>query len=286
MMGTTIALVRRVMGCVLVAALAASVIPATSNACTVFSYAEGDVLRFGNSEDYDLFDTYIWFLPSGGTLHGALCLGFDGRSLQGGMNDAGLCFDATAGAGFLLNISPDRVRPPGDWPARLLQQCATVDDVIAYIGRYDFSYGGFAQFLFFDRNGDSLIVTTTHDGEIVFLKEHGGFRVITNFNMTDRSRGTYPCWRFDLAEGLLRSMAVGAMPPSAEAFRSVLQGVSQPGYTRYSNLFDPVTLTATIYREGDFDTPLVVDLRQALDAGGGYYLLEEYFRQHAEDPAP
>ncbi|UCF09606.1 MAG: hypothetical protein JSW65_05980 [Candidatus Bipolaricaulota bacterium] len=251
-------------------------------ACTVFSYAVGEILRFGNSEDYDLFNTRIWFVPPGGSLHGALCLGFDGPSLQGGMNDAGLCFDATAGTSFILNAHPEKPRPPGVWTTYLLAQCATVDDVIAFMNRYDFSYGGIAQMLFLDRNGDSLIVTSGVDGEIVFLRKHGGYRLITNFNVTARWRGTYPCWRYDFADGLLRSMEVGAMPASPTGFRNILAGVRIPGYTRYSNLFDPVALTATIYREGDFADARTIDLQQALDAGGGHYLLEDYFRMTAE----
>jgi len=245
-------------------------------ACTVFSYVGDDMIRFGNSEDYSLFETYIWFIKPRGELHGALCLGFDGPSLQGGMNDAGLCFDATAGTSFLLNMHPEKTRPPNEWTTLMLERCATVDDVITFMGRYDFSYGGIGQMLFLDRNGDSLVVASRSDGEIAFLRQSAGYRVITNFNVTATWQGTYPCWRFDFADGLLRSMEVGAMPASDNGFRGILEGVRIPGHTRYSNLFDPRTLTATIYREGDFSEARIIDLHDVLSAGG-HCRLEEYF---------
>ena len=66
------------------------------------------------------------------------------------------------------------------------------------------------------------------------------------------------------------------MPASDSGFRGILQGVRIPGHTRYSNLFDPRALTATLYREGDFSEARIIDLRDALSAGGRYRL-EEYF---------
>ena len=253
------------------------------SACTVFSFANEDALLFGNNEDYHL-NPYIWFLEAHDPYHSVLCLGFDQWALQGGMNDAGLCYDATAGTGILLNWHKELPDAPSNWPVLVLQQCETVDDVEAWIRRYDFSSKGMAQFLYFDRNGDSLIVASTHAGEIAFLKKSGGARVITNFNVTDRSAGSYTCWRYDTASDLVRRLELDLAAPSIDYFRAVLNGVHIPGYTAYSNIFDVANLTAYVYRAHNFVDVRVIDLPVILEEGPpGMMTLEAYFEATATD---
>jgi hypothetical protein len=252
-------------------------------ACTVFSFANENALLFGNNEDYHL-EPVIWFLEGRDPYHNVLCLGFDQGALQGGMNDAGLCYDATAGTGILLNWHKELAQAPGNWPTLVLQQCETVEDVEAWIRRYDFSSSGMAQFLYFDKNGDSLIVTSTHSGEIAFLKKSAGARVITNFNVTDRSVGTYPCWRYDTAADLVRRLELDLATPSIAYFRAILNGVHIPGYTAYSNIFDVANMTAYIYRACNFQDVRVIDLLAVFEQGPpGSMTLEDYFESAAEN---
>lgn len=256
---------------------------ASGMSCTVFSFANEDVVLFGNNEDYHL-DPYIWFLEARNPYHSVLCLGFDQWALQGGMNDAGLCYDATAGTGMMLNWHKELPDAPPNWPTLVLQQCETVHDVEAWIRRYDFSSKGMAQFLYSDRHGDSLIVASTHDGEIAFLKKSGGARVITNFNVTDRSVGSYPCWRYDTAADLLRRLELDLATPSIGYFRAILNGVHIPGYTAYSNIFDVTNVTAYVYRAQNFLDVRVIDLPAVLAEGPpGMMTLEAYFEATAED---
>lgn len=253
------------------------------SACTVFSFANEDVLLFGNNEDYHL-DPYIWFVEGRNPYHNVLCLGFDEWALQGGMNDVGLCYDATAGTGIILNWHKELAQAPSNWPTLVLQQCETVDDVEAWIRRYDFSSTGMAQFLYFDRNGDSLIITSTHTGEIAFLKKSGGARVITNFNVTDRSVGSYPCWRYDTAADQLRRLELDLATPSIAYFRAILNGVHFPGYTAYSNIFDVANLTAYLYRAQDFLDGRIINLPAIFEEGPpGMMTLEAYFDATADN---
>ena len=248
------------------------------SACTVFSYVSEEGVWFGNSEDYDLLTAHIWFLEPRGGSHGVLCLGFDQGSLQGGMNTAGLCYDATGSTGMILNWHRELPEAPANWISCVLRDCATVDEVEAWMRRYDYSMKGMAQFLWVDRNGDSLIVTSRTDGEIAYLRQSGGFRVITNFNVTEPSVGTYPCWRYDTAEASLRALAEGSASPSIAYFRTILNGVHFPGYTAYSNIFDLSTLTAHVYRSGNFRDVRVIHLPTVLEAGApGLMTLEDFF---------
>ncbi len=256
----------------------------SGGACTVFSYAGGGVLLFGNNEDYDRLEPHIWFLAPRGPYHGVLCLGFDERSLQGGMNSAGLCYDATGSCAISLNWHKEKPAALPGWLSQVLQRCATVDEVEAYVRQYDFSSSGMAQYLWFDRNGDSLIVTSGADGEIAFLRQQDGYRVITNFNVTDRSVGFYPCWRYETAELMLRRIEAGTSTPSVRTFRSILNGVHIPGYTAYSNIFDPTTLTAYLYRDHDYLDVRVVDLLDVLAEGAPAEMtLDAYFDATASD---
>ena len=256
------------------------------DACTVFSFAGDGILLFGNSEDYNRLTPHIWFLEPTSTHHGVLCLGFDQWSLQGGMNDVGLCYDATGNTGHLLNWRPELPEAPWNWPTLVLQQCETVAEVEAFIRRYDYSAKGMAQFLYFDRNGDSLIVTSTREGEIALLKQACGARVITNFNVTDPSVGAYPCWRYDTADGLLQRFESGVSTASIPLFRTLLDGVHIPVTTAYSNIFDLAELKAYVYRSGNFRDVRVIDLLAVLGEGPpGYQTLDEFFEKFASEPS-
>jgi len=277
-------MVRRIASSLMVVAAAALMAGTGALGCTVFSYAAEGVVLFGSNEDYDLLEPYIWFLEPGGTYHGALCLGFDQWALQGGMNDVGLCYDATGSTSTLLNWHKEKPDAPTNWPSLALQQCATVDEVEAFVRRYDFSSKGMAQYLWLDRNGDSLVITSSSEGEVVFLRQSGGYRVITNFNVTDPSYGFYPCWRYDTAELMLRRFEDGSSTPSVATFRSILNGTHQPGYTAYSNVFDLTTLTAYVYRNHDFRDVRVIELAEVLSEGPPQRMtLDAYFEATASD---
>src|ERR1700741_91343 len=69
-------------------------VDAVPGSCTIFSASVGDKVLFGNNEDYDNPKTYYWTEPAGDGNYGAVYLGYENYSYQGGINDKGLCFDA------------------------------------------------------------------------------------------------------------------------------------------------------------------------------------------------
>ena len=101
---------------------------------------------------------------------------------------------------------------------------------------------------------------------------------ITNFNVTDPSVGTYPCWRYDTVDGLLQRFELGMSTPSIPLFRTLLDGVHIPGTTSYSNIFDGSALKAYLYRSGNFRDVRVIDLSGILAEGPPrYQTLEAFF---------
>jgi len=64
--------------------------------CTVFFATDGIVVLGGNNEDWSDPNTMFWFIPSNSGKYGWLKFGFGSGYPQGGMNDQGLFWDATA----------------------------------------------------------------------------------------------------------------------------------------------------------------------------------------------
>jgi len=119
------------------------------------------------------------------------------------------------------------------------------------VRRNDFSPSGMTQSLWFDRDGDSLVITSGPEGEVAFLRQSGGYRMIPNFIVIDPSYGMYPCWRQDTVKMILRRIAHGAREASIATFLSILQYVYQPHAATCSNIFDLTSLTAYFHRHCD-----------------------------------
>lgn len=64
--------------------------------CTIFSASDSHSVLFGNNEDYNNSNTFYWTEPAASGNYGAVYVGFENYSYQGGINEKGLCFDANA----------------------------------------------------------------------------------------------------------------------------------------------------------------------------------------------
>ena len=114
--------------------------------CTIFSASKGDQVLFGNNEDYNDPKTYFWTEPAGNENYGAVYVGYENYSYQGGINDKGLCFDANALPGSKLNPDPDLAEPPfyrapydnyPIWaPVLILRKAANVEEAIKIASKY------------------------------------------------------------------------------------------------------------------------------------------------------
>ena len=62
--------------------------------CTFFSFAGEDLVLFGNSEDHADPETRLWVVPATEDSYACVFLGFANLFAQGGVNEAGLAFDA------------------------------------------------------------------------------------------------------------------------------------------------------------------------------------------------
>jgi hypothetical protein len=256
--------------------------------CTVFTASYGNTVLFGNNEDVGDRNATVWFVPETETANGWVYFGFrdypaeDGRFPMGGMNDQGLCFDITSVPESQIRYYPDKLRiiNAGIFGGRILEYCATVEEAIKFIEKYDLSSLGEYQFLFADKIGDSMILCPGTDKEMKVIRKEGIYQVITNFNVLNQKLGQYPCWRYSAASGML-SKIESEDDLTVEYFLSVLKA-SYTRYTTYSTIYDPVHGIAYLYNQHNFDEVCVFNLEDELKKGYHTYYVPSLFPE--EEP--
>jgi hypothetical protein len=220
--------------------ISASLISRVS-ACTIFTASEGETVLFGNNEDFSNPKTYYWVIPPSNYTYGGVYFGFDDLWPQGGVNEKGLAFDINALPETPINPHPEK-RVLDNYEGYIaLQNCATVDEVIALLSEYNWGNAMWGQIHFADANGDAVVVGPGPDQEVTFTrKEQGdGVLISTNFNLAfnDKDERSGQCWRFDTATELFEQ----GNRLSVEYVRDVLDAVHVEGAylnTLYSTIYD------------------------------------------------
>jgi hypothetical protein len=235
--------------------------------CTIFTVSQGDRVFFGGNGDWHNFDgNYYWVDPGDETHYGAIYFGKP-DNVQQGFNEMGLAYDSNG-----LPLSPVNPRPGlqpvfggyTSYPIQILRACATVEEVIDWVQTHQWHEAMHDQLHFADASGDAVVISAGPDGEIAFTRKPagGGFLVSTNFNLANRSNGSYPCWRYDLATQLLADI-VRADTLTAERAASVLDAVhveSANSWTIMSVLGDLPRGLVYVYLFHQFDAPVVLNV--------------------------
>lgn len=252
------------MGVMLIASVAAE-------ACSFFSYAGDDLVLFGNSEDHFQLPVYAWYVPATSEEYACLFVGFDTGFAQGGVNSAGLAFDAAAISEAHLKSHPELPYPdPMNFCEVVLRQCATVDEAIALMKTYNLDYLERAQFLFTDRTGKTVVVAPGRDWELEFLTTDAAYRVVTNTNVAYFPTSHKDCPRHQAATAVLEEIDTGAAGLSIDTFERALDAVAiQRGSseTVYSNVFDLTHGQVYLYFRHDFDVPAILSMAELAEAG-------------------
>jgi len=255
----------------------------TVDACTIFTISRGDVVLFGNNEDYYNRSDVVYFIPSGEGRYGAVYLGQrygDRYNPQGGMNERGLAFDANALPKTKLYEHPELPQPQTWLAVTMLEECATVEEAIEMAESYDWGSSMAYQLHLADATGDAVVIGPGPDGEIAFTRMgKEGYLVSTNFNLADPGDGAESCWRYGTASRMLGEM-LGAGGPSPEGCSSVLGAVAlkvATVNTVYSNIFDTRNRVAYLYYFHQFDEVVTIDLAEELEDGFHYEVIGKLF---------
>lgn len=237
--------------------------------CTAFAVFRDGKSLFANNEDYVWTNTYIEFNPPETGKYGRVYLGYTNiPSPQGGMNDQGLCFD-TFGMPYLevLN-SVNLPYPPGDLKTMIMEQCATVEEVIDIFSMYNLTMMEYGQMIVSDRFGNSAII---EGDSIIYI--NGDYQVCTNFYHSHPELGGWPCWRYNTVVNMMAEPDTMTLNRAKEIIFACHQAGSYG--TTYTNVFDMNTGNIKLYCRDYFDVEISLNLFDELAQGYSFNMLED-----------
>ncbi|EAR01943.1 carcinine hydrolase/isopenicillin-N N-acyltransferase family protein [Maribacter sp. HTCC2170] len=168
------------------------------HACSIIYYIDKNTgkIYVANNEDYwyDV-DAYIQLTPKTKNKYARLWYGWDDFA-QGGVNEHGLFFDGA--------VTPEQEPIKGAKKAKgnlgddILANCKTVEEAIILIRKRNVGLND-AHIMFGDSTGNAVVIEWVNGKEkLINIKENR--LVMTNYLLSDPSKGNYPCPRFDAIE--------------------------------------------------------------------------------------
>jgi len=243
-----------------------------SYACTMFSSSEGGKSWAGNNEDWTDPNTKVWFEPSGKDTYGGVYFGFGDMFPQGGMNEKGLFFDAAATKG--VSYSSNKPYAGWDLMAEIMRKCLDVDEVVAFYKKYDFIGLHWAQYMYTDKSGMSVIIAGTPDG-VKYIHKNGTYQALGNSLI---AQGEAPDWKQAVAEKMLKDNCAATV----KNFTNILESMDQNGLTKYTNIYDLQRGEVYLYHQQNYGRYIKFNLKYELEKGYKEYDLPELFRVKPE----
>ena len=239
--------------------------PPRAQSCTIIYAYDGHVALAGNNEDWnDPFAATITFLPAEEGKHGRVCLGWGPEWPQGGMNDQGLFYDAATAETVEVPRDPGKPDLEGSTIQKAMEECATVDEVLAYFDRYDVSGTWNGHYLIGDRFGNSAIIEP-----LTVIRKGGRYQVITNFLQSKTPPEASGDVRYHLVTGILEESAEFTV----DVIRRTLSAThweecgEQMTTTLYSNICDLTHGEIYLYNFHNFEDVVKINLAEELAKG-------------------
>jgi len=262
--------------------------------CTIFTASYGEKVLFGNNEDYTNPKTYYWVEPRNEENYGVVYFGFENYSLQGGINEKGLCFDANALPEARLNPHPELPAPPTEWIVKtIMKKATTVEEAMNIAGQYQRKNWGIPlkyQIILADAKGGAVVIGAGPDGELAFTRKKQGERYLisTNFNRANPENAySYPCWRYDKAVEMLEKIE-DENDLTVDYFKSILDAVhneSASNNTLYSNIFDLPNGIIYLYHWHQYDEVVILNVTEQLARGKLCIRISDLFSKEIVDKA-
>jgi hypothetical protein len=232
--------------------------------CTMFSFQEGNINYFGNNEDWSDDNPIIGFSKADANNFGFVWLGFSNGWAQGGMNEAGLCFDWYAGYSTNWTADPSKPNFNGDMCKEILRKCTTVEEVFEYYRKYNEPAFLHARPMYIDRDGNSIILKWLY-GQVQVEYKSG------NYQLQGAKATT------------IRPMLEGQVQITLPYMANVLDKAHQEGDypTQYSNIFDTYNSKVYLFTSFNYSQCILIDLKTELGKGSAIYNIKELFISHA-----
>jgi len=242
-----------------------------ADACTVFYASDGQLMLGGSNEDWSDPHTGVFFIPAEAGKHGWVKFGFMSGWPQGGMNDQGLFWDATACSALdMPDSEANKEKFDGPLMQKVMEECGTVQEALCLFEKYYCDDQYKAQYLIGDTTGNSVIV----EGDCYILKDKN-YQVMTNFYQSHPDLGGYPCWRYETAVSMLESTD----EISTDLFGAILSATHQEGRypTQYSNIYDLKSGVVYLCYFHNFEEFISIDLKANLEKGRNTHDLPSLF---------
>lgn len=249
--------------------------------CSVIFYSDKNVCLAGNNEDSFMPYTQILFLPAESGKYGCVYFGYYSKNCpdfgdkQGGMNEKGLFFDG-------LSLPPKAVLKSANKPTylgllmeKVLEECATVEEAIKLIEKYNLSILTTGQTFIADRTGDAAII----EGDTIIRKK-GNWLAATNFRLSEVKNNQFPCQRYNTIKKMFDTNPYS----NIDNIRDILNSAHQEGEgpTIYSNICDLKNSDIYLYHFYNYKNVVKFSLTEELKKGKHTLIIESLF---PEDPA-
>ena len=248
-------------------------------ACSMFKLTLDGKTIVGNNEDYYNPMTNMWVIPSSRNQYGAIFFGFDDYFAQGGVNEKGLVFDGFAifpGMEVLNTEGKEKISSE-KFMEKLMAECATVDEVEAFVKKYNLYFLKDAQLMFVDKAGNSIIL----EGDEI-IKSDKNYQISTNFYQSQiQNPNQITCDRYLAGDAILR----GEQSFSKDYAKSVLKAMHQKGFwggTQYSNIYDLHNGMIYLYFYHNFEEEVSINIQETIKKGKYKTDISALFKPHKE----
>lgn len=252
------------------------IVPTASFACTIFCAKDSHGQMWAaNNEDFYwfYFSTQVKIVPKTDTTLGFLYLNYENHDFpQGGVNEAGLFYDANMVEASPLKNADHKSPFPGNGPALMsyiLGTCKTVPEVLSLFQKYRVDELTSGQIHLADKTGNMGLITA----DSAWLTP-GNFQVSTNYNLSHRDDDYKNCWRYPIAYSLLSSNS-----PDLELMTRACDSTSQRkgATTIYSNIHNLSTGEIWWYYGWDYENPYKTSVDELLALGDTVIMMRDLF---------
>jgi hypothetical protein len=245
--------------------------------CTIFCARDRNgQMWVANNEDFYFFDfsTWIKIKPKTDSNLSYIYFGY-GQTLfpQGGVNEAGLFYDANAVELSVVKDADSKIPFPEDGEHAMLLyvlgHCKTVPEAFRLFRKYQTPWLANAQLHLADKEGNMGIVTA----DSAWLTP-GSFQISTNYNLSHNNDDYKKCWRYPIAYSMLNGS-----DPSFELMTMICDSTSQRrgASTIYSNVHNLYTGEMWLYYAWDYKNPYRTTFGEMVALGDTVIMFRDLF---------
>jgi len=246
------------------------------HSCTVFKSTNKNYTLVGSNEDYKKSNSQIFFIPAEDGKYGHILFGYNG-SVQSGINEKGLFWDGLRAYPYVkVENASNKPNIGGDVLYKILEECATIDEVIKLFETFHWDGFGVAQLMIVDKTGESAIITYKENA-LAVTRTKNQFQVCTNFRISSEQDTKNYRWynigsqRYNKATQLLENQDI-----TVDNCISILRATHQNNIfakTIYSSVFNLNTGDMHISINGVFSQIIQINLFEELKNGKHSYFL-------------